>query len=180
MLPFHLNKLKSSSPRDAFYQVWLKLAQWFYRRRFLNFHYFVIISPWIRAGTFIWINFIQGCFVLSKVEIGRLVLEEGDFSNSSMYFSLFRYYLPLERDSALQSKKKMNSLHPRMIFANFGWNWLRGSGEEDFKNSWLCFRYFGIISPWKRTGPFIRTKMNPFYPRIVCAKCGWNWPSGSG
>ena len=32
----HLNKLKSPSAKDALRQVWLKLAQWFYRRRFLN------------------------------------------------------------------------------------------------------------------------------------------------
>ena len=32
-----LNKLESSSPQDAFCQVWLKLAQWYCRRRFLNF-----------------------------------------------------------------------------------------------------------------------------------------------
>ena len=28
----HLNKLASPSPKDALYQVWLKLAQWFWRR----------------------------------------------------------------------------------------------------------------------------------------------------
>ena len=28
----HLNKLKSPSPKDALCQVWLKLAQWFWRR----------------------------------------------------------------------------------------------------------------------------------------------------
>ena len=33
----HLNKFKSLSPNDALCQVWLKLAQWFWRRRFLNF-----------------------------------------------------------------------------------------------------------------------------------------------
>ena len=33
----YLNKLDSSSPKDALCQVWLKLAQWFRRRRFLNF-----------------------------------------------------------------------------------------------------------------------------------------------
>ena len=32
----HLNKLESPSPKDALCQVWLKLAQWFWRR-FLNF-----------------------------------------------------------------------------------------------------------------------------------------------
>jgi hypothetical protein len=31
-----LNKLISPSPKDDLCQVWLKLAQWFWRRRFLN------------------------------------------------------------------------------------------------------------------------------------------------
>jgi hypothetical protein len=34
----HLNKTEFLSPKDASYQVWLKLAQWFWRRRFLNDH----------------------------------------------------------------------------------------------------------------------------------------------
>jgi hypothetical protein len=33
--PLPLNKLESSSPKDDLCQVWLKLAQWFWRRRFL-------------------------------------------------------------------------------------------------------------------------------------------------
>ena len=33
----HLKKLESPSPKDALYQAWLKLAQWFWRRRFLKF-----------------------------------------------------------------------------------------------------------------------------------------------
>ena len=33
----HLNKLESSSPKDTLCQIWLKLAQWFWRRRFFNF-----------------------------------------------------------------------------------------------------------------------------------------------
>ena len=33
----NLNKLESSSPKDALCQVWLKLVQWFWRRRFFNF-----------------------------------------------------------------------------------------------------------------------------------------------
>ena len=43
---FHLINLGSPSPNDALCQVWLKLAQWFWRRNFLNifniilhFHY---------------------------------------------------------------------------------------------------------------------------------------------
>ena len=30
----HLNKLEFPSPKDALWQVWSKLAQWFWRRRF--------------------------------------------------------------------------------------------------------------------------------------------------
>ena len=33
----HLIKLKFPSPKDALCQVWLKLTQWFWRRRFFNF-----------------------------------------------------------------------------------------------------------------------------------------------
>ena len=33
----HLNKLESNSPRNTLCQVWLKLAQWFWRKIFLNF-----------------------------------------------------------------------------------------------------------------------------------------------
>ena len=56
----HLNKLESPL-KDALCQVWLKLAQWFWRRRFFNFVnvfslIFVIISPWKRAGSIIWTN----------------------------------------------------------------------------------------------------------------------------
>ena len=53
-------QLESPSPKDALCQVRLKLAQWFWRRRFLNF-----------------VN----------------------------VFSLFRYYLPLEKGGALHLKK---------------------------------------------------------------------------
>ena len=53
----HLNKLKSPSPKDALCQVWLKLGHTFWRRIFLissmYLRYFVIISPWKKAGPFI-------------------------------------------------------------------------------------------------------------------------------
>ena len=35
--PISLKKLKFLSPNDAFCQIRLKLADWFWRRRFLNF-----------------------------------------------------------------------------------------------------------------------------------------------
>ena len=87
----HLNKLESPSFKnalwespsinDALCQIWLKLAQWFWRRRFffilsMYFRYFVHISPWKRVELLIWTN--------------------------------------------------LNPLHPRMLCAKFGWNWLSG------------------------------------------------------
>ena len=67
-----------------------------------------------------------------------------------------------------------------MLCVKFGWNWPCGSGENFFKISFTYFHYFVIISPWKRAGPFIWTNLNPPFPRMFCAKFGWNWPSGSG
>ena len=81
-----LKKLEFSSPNDALCQIWLKLAQWFWRRRFLNFVndfcYFVIISPWKRAGPSsaqTWIPFTQGCLLPNLVEIGPVDLQEKIF-----------------------------------------------------------------------------------------------------
>ena len=54
------------------------------------------------------------------------------------------------------------------------WRW------RFFLISSMHFRYFVVISPWKKAGAFIWTNLNPLYPRMLCAKFGWNWPSGSG
>ena len=45
----------------------------------MYFRYFIIISPWKRAGALFeptWIPFIKGCFVLSLIEIGPVILEK--------------------------------------------------------------------------------------------------------
>ena len=39
----------------------------------------------------------------------------------------------------------------------------------------MSFAIFVIISPWKRAGPFIWTKLKPLHPRMLCAKFGRNW-----
>ena len=43
----------------------------------------------------------------------------------------------------------------------------------------MYFCYFLIIIFWKRAGPFIWTNINLLNPGMLCAKFGWNWPSGS-
>ena len=88
----------------------------------------------------------------------------------------FRYFLivsPLKRARSF-IWTNLNPLHPRM---HAQWFWRRRFFFLiEFVN---VFRYFVIISPWKRTGPFTRTNLNPLHPRMLCAKFGWNWPSGS-
>ena len=146
------------------------------------FHYFIIISPWKRAGPFIWTN-------LNPLHLRMLCAKFGwnwpngsgeeDFLILSMYFHYFIIISPWKRAGPF-TWKKFNPLHLRMLCAKFGWNWLSGSGEENFLILSMYFHYFVIISPWKRAGPFNWTNMTPLHPGILCAKFGWNWPSGSG
>ena len=75
----HLNKLEFPSPKDDLCQVWLKLTQWFWRRRFLKFVnvflHFRNYLPLEKGGALL-IPFTHGCFVPSLVEIGQVVLEK--------------------------------------------------------------------------------------------------------
>ena len=97
-----------------------------------------------------------------------------------MYFRYFVIIFPWGRAGPF-IWTNLNFHHPRMLCTKFGGNWPSGSGEEDFfLISSTFFHYFVIISPWKRAGPFIWTNLNPLYPRKLCVKFGWNWPSGSG
>ena len=111
LLVLHLKKLKSPSPKDALCKDWLKLAQWSWRRGFLDFVnvFSLIIFPWKRAGPFIWIN--------------------------------------------------LNLLHPKTLCAKFGWNWLSGSGEEDFFNFVNIFLLFRNYLPFKKGRNLHLTKL---------------------
>ena len=72
-----LNKFESPSSEDAFCQVWLKLAQWFWRRRFFNFvnvcwifrNYLPLVKGLGPSFEQTWMPFAQGCIVPSLVEI---------------------------------------------------------------------------------------------------------------
>ena len=133
----HLNKLESLSPKDALWQVWLKLAQWFWRRRFLNFvNVFCTISLFSPVGkgrghSFeeTWIPFTQGYFVQSLEKLAQWFWRK-EFFNFINVFSLFHNYLPWKKVGSF-IWKNLNLLHPRMLCAKFGWNWLSRSGEED-------------------------------------------------
>ena len=82
-----LNKPESPSPKNALCQVWLKLAQWFWKRRFFKFCQCVFAISYLsplgkgRGPSFeqTWIPFTQEPFVPSLVEIGSVVLEKKIF-----------------------------------------------------------------------------------------------------
>ena len=74
----------------------------------MYFHYFVIISPWKRAGPFIWTNLYP---LHPRMLCAKFVWNwpsgsgEEDFFNFVNIFSLFRNYLPLEKGAALHLNK---------------------------------------------------------------------------
>ena len=49
---------------------------------------------------------------------------------------------------------------------------------------WFLRRYLNFVNIFLQflllAWPYIWTKLNPLHPRMLCAKFGWNWPSGSG
>ena len=144
-------------------------------------HYFVIVSPWKKVWPFIWtnINLLHPRMLCAKFGWNwPSGFGEEDFLISSMYFRYFVIISPWIGTGPF-IWTNLNPLHPRMLCAKFGWNWPSGFGEEDFLISSMYFRYFAIISPWRRLGPFIWTNLNPHHPRMLCAGFGWNWASGS-
>ena len=117
--------------------VWLKLTQWFWRRRFLNivnvFSPFRNYLPLEKIGPLIWTKLIsplpkdalcQDCLILSQWILRRRFL---NFFNVLLQF---RNYFPLENGRTLYLNKLF--LHPRIICDKFGWTCPSGSWEEDF------------------------------------------------
>ena len=43
----------------------------------------------------------------------------------------------------------------------------------------MYFLLFLNYLPLERVGSFNWTNLNPLHPRMLCAKFGWDWPSGS-
>ena len=71
---------------------------------------------------------------------------------------MFHNYLPLEKGGAF-IWTNLNPLHPRMLWAKFGWNLPSSSWEEDFSISSMYFHSWVIISPLKKGG-------NPSFEQI--------------
>ena len=81
----HLCKLESPSPKDALCQVWLKAAQLFSRRRFLNlFNVFSLFHNYLHCAKF-GRNWLSGS------------IEKKIFFISSMYFCYLVIISPWKR-----------------------------------------------------------------------------------
>ena len=64
-MALHLHQHKSLSPKDALCQVWLKLAQWFWRIRFLNYiNEFLLFHNYlpVEKGMTLHLNKLEYCF----------------------------------------------------------------------------------------------------------------------
>ena len=115
----------------------------------MYFHYFVIISHWKRAGPFIWTNLSLLHTRMHCAKFGQNLPSgygEENFSNFVNVFLLFCNYLPLERAGPFICPN-LSPLHPRMLCAKFGWNWSRGSWEEDF------FKFVNVFSLFRKYLP---------------------------
>ena len=109
----HLNTLESSSPKNALWQIWLKLAQWFWSRRFFNFVNVFSLCPnylLLETGRALHLNKLES--PLPKDNLCQVWLKlawwfwrRSFFLTSSMYFSLFCNYPPLEKGGALHLNK---------------------------------------------------------------------------
>ena len=157
------NNIPSPSPKTALYQVWLKMAQWFWRIRFLN------LNKWRSALSLVsslrkgrgpsfeqtWIPSTLGCSVPSLVEISQVLLEKK--------IALFRYHILFGKGGALH----LNLRHPMILCAKFAWNWPCVSGE-DFLYS-FSLSSFVIISPCKCVWSFDWRNLISLYTRMLCA-----------
>ena len=71
--------------------------------------------------------------------------------------------------------KKHESLSSKDACAKIGWNWLNGSGEEDFLILSMFFRYFIFISPWKRAGPVESPSPKDALGQVWMKLAQWFW-----
>ena len=110
----------------------------------MYFRYFVNISPWKRAWSFLWttlITFIQWCLMSCMVEVGLVVLEKKIFK--------FRQCI-LVISSISPLGKKRGSLFEqtwilvRLLCAEFGWLWPKGSYLYIYVHAIDCFNLINI------------------------------------
>jgi hypothetical protein len=124
-IPRHLNKLESPPPKDYLCQVWLKLAQWFFRRRFLNdstpFLHFCAYLP-LEEDMVLYLNKFESSSPednLCQIWLNLACWFWRRFLNVFNGFLLFCYHLPLEKGFPIHSNK-LESPPPKNELCQFG------------------------------------------------------------
>ena len=119
------------------------------------------------------------CQVLFK--ISPVALEKNIFTISIMHFRYFVITSPWRRVGG-PSIEQTRDLYTQECFVPSLVEIGTVALEEEifFTISIMNFRYFVIISPYKRAGLFIWINVNSLHPRMLCTKFSWNWPNGSG
>ena len=102
----HLNKLESPPPKAALCQVWLKLIQWFWRRRLKCERFTDRRSTDYRRSE-------------------KLIWAEKLWLYHQVYYTRLENLMVLY----LYTCTNLNHFHPRINCAKFGWNW-SGSRED--------------------------------------------------
>ena len=112
-MAFNLYKLESPSSKDVLCQVWMKLAQWFCRNRFLNiFNIILLFCYYYSLGEGLGPSFLRNLNPLYRRMLCAMFglnwpsgSGEKDFLNVFNIILLFCYYLPLENVVAFHLNK---------------------------------------------------------------------------
>ena len=119
----------------------------------IYFRFFIIITSWKRVGPFVRTNLISlhtRMLCVKFSEFGLVVLEE--ILNFANEFPLFRYCLFLEKGGVLHLKKEhLEFTSPKDALCQVWLKLAQWFWRRSFK-FWFFFRYFVIISPWKKGG----------------------------
>ena len=129
----------------------------------MYFHYFVIISPWNSAGSFIWTS-------LHPYHLRMLCAKFGWYWPSGYLkfvnvFWLFHYYPPLEKGWPSFIWKNLSPHHPRMFCAKFGWNFRRRILK--------CKKFTGSLELKRGSNCLLPNALQQLWVSQVLA---WRWP----
>ena len=92
--------------------------------------------------------------------------------------SLFCNYLPLEKSGPLHLNKLESPL-PKDALCQVWLKLAKWFWRRIFFNSVNVFSLFHNNIPLEKGGALFWNKFESPHPRMLCAKFGWNWPSGS-
>ena len=178
----HMNKSESPSPKDDLDQVWLKLPQWFWRRRFfffvfLHFRYYLPLE--MTNGHHV--NKSESPF--PKDDLGQVWLKLAQWFWRRFFISIFPciftfWLLPPLENNQWSSYEQIGIPFPQGWFGpclvEIGPVFLE---KKIFFYFSVYFYIFATISPWKWPIVIIWTNLNPFPPMMIWTKFDWNWPT---